>query len=564
MLQAEHRKSIAPMTVFTDSMVKVEKRMKDILPNKATSDRLLSAYIDTNETLYRLMHVPTFREKYEQYWEGTMQSESFLPQLLAVLAIGTRFISKSKGLGHERMEGVHIPTACALIRTWLNGLRGKQLVEFTTLQTEVLLLHAHRVMSLERAQESWSQLGKIVRMAMCMGLHRDPSEFEDIPPFHGELRRRLWFTILDMDLHISLVNNLPCVVREGDFTCQPPRNLDDKDLFEDMTELPLGKPIEQTTECQIQVYASTTLPVRLKAANMVNRIDSISDYQEVMDVGQRLDRYIEDINYVFPRHGLTDHHEKSRQWRWRVIMDMHVRRPLLALYRPLALGDPDAPREIVRTYLRSCMVILRYLDELDPALPHYREVGDMYLQILKPDVIQSCFSICFYIQNILSQNMGRGAGLDPALHLFPDSMDQMSVVSDSVMLGTPSRLINTVQKSVDLLISSQGSGDLRDIVPLYLVFQSVQPGPQPPPQEKIVREMQELFRECLRYTGATMDMLKQYLAPRPKQSTIPYGPTRPPYYGTGASNGGSGGGGFMGHTGNSVSKERSHNEQRME
>src|SRR6185369_11931600 len=105
--------------------------------------------------------------------------------------------------------------------------------------------------------------------------------------------------------------------------------------------------------------------------------------------------------------------------------------------------------------LRSCMVILRYLDELDPTLPHYREVGDMYLQVLKPDIIQSCFSICFYIQNILSQSMDlRGVGLDPALQLFPDSMDQTEFASDSVMLGTPSRLISTVQKSINLLISN--------------------------------------------------------------------------------------------------------------
>jgi hypothetical protein len=517
MAQAENRKSAAPMTVYTESIVSLEKRMMDNLPkNKQTADKLLVAYIDTNETLYRLIHVPTFREKYERFWDGTLQSESFLPQLLAVLAIGTRFIAKSKGLGQERMEGVHIPTACALIREWLNGLRGKQLVQFTTLQTEVMLLHALRVMSLERAQESWSQLGKIVRMALCMGLHRDPSEFVGIPTFHGEMRRRLWFTILDMDLHISLVNNLPCVMREGDFTCKPPRNLDDKDLFEDMTELPPGKPIEQTTECQIQVYACTTLAVRLQAANMVNRIDSISDYREVMDVGQRLDRYIEDINYVFPRHGLTDHHEKSRQWRWRVIMDMHVRRPLLALYRPLALGDPGAPREIVRTYLRSCMVILRYLDEIDPTLPHYREVGDMYLQILKPDVIQSCFSICFYIQNILSQG-GMDQDPDSATRTFPDWIDPMSYASDSVMLGTPSRLINTVQKSISLLISSQRSGDLRDIVPLYLVFRSMQRESEPPTQDDIVRDMHHLLDQCLKYTGTNVDMLLPFLEPPPPQ-----------------------------------------------
>ncbi|KAF3358554.1 hypothetical protein VdG1_00114 [Verticillium dahliae VDG1] len=51
---------------------------------------------------------------------------------------------------------------------------------------------------------------------------------------------------------------------------------------------------------------------------------------------------------------------------------MHIRRPLLALYRPFALGSVDAPAQITRAYLTSSMVILQYLDELDPMLAHYQ------------------------------------------------------------------------------------------------------------------------------------------------------------------------------------------------
>ncbi|GKT87337.1 Zn(II)2Cys6 transcription factor [Colletotrichum tofieldiae] len=134
-----------------------------------------------------------------------------------------------------------------------------------------------------------------------MGLHRDPSEFEPrVPVFFGELRRRLWFTILDMDLHLSLACNLSCLVREGDFTCKPPRNLDDSDLYFDMQELPPSKPIDQLTDDQMQVYAAMTLGVRMQVAHLINRVDSIRDYGEIIEVGTKLDRFLEDINYLFP------------------------------------------------------------------------------------------------------------------------------------------------------------------------------------------------------------------------------------------------------------------------
>ncbi|PKS10425.1 hypothetical protein jhhlp_002176 [Lomentospora prolificans] len=501
-MQDEHRRLIAPIPVYVDSMLPIQKRMTDIMPPKAVCDRLISSYIDTNEIIYRMVHVPTFKAQYDLYWENQLQSDYFLPQLLTVLAIGSRFTASSKGLSHERRDGVNIPTACALVRTWLDGLRGKQLVEFTTLQTELLLLHARRMMSLSKLHETWSQLGYIVRMAMTMGMHRDPDEFVKLNAFQGEMRRRLWFTILDMDLYISLASNLPCLIRDGDYTCKPPRNLDDADLYEEMKVLPQEKPIEHPTECQIQVYASMTLPLRVKVTHLVNRIDAIQDYGEVLEVGQRLDKYIEDLGFMFPRYGYVDRN-RSKEWRWRVVIDMHVRRPLLALYRPFVLGVPDAPQEIVRVYLRSSLVILRYLDEMDPTLPHYDETCDMYIQILRQDIIQAAFSICWHIMNIIRQNPTNGATMSPNAsggHL------------DDIMPGTPSRLMATVQKSLDLLVRKATMCDLKDIIPLAVVFTCIKRYPHQMDEESMVGELQLLFEGLLRSTNTNPEKLNAKVA----------------------------------------------------
>ncbi|KAI3535050.1 fungal specific transcription factor [Colletotrichum tamarilloi] len=527
-IQEEYRKSLSPISVFADSVIPVQKRMQDILPKKSICDRLLASYIDTSETIYRMIHVPTFKEQHELFWEGKLQGDTFLPQLLTVLSIGSRFETKSKGLGHERVEGVHIPTACALVRSWLDGLKGKQLVDLTTLQTEILLVHAQR-MTTPRPQDSWAQLGYIVRMAMTMGMHRDPSEFEPrVPVFFGELRRRLWFTILDMDLHLSLACNLSCLVRDGDFTCRPPRNLDDSDLFFDMKELPPSKPIDQLTDNQMQVYAAMTLGARMQVAHLINRVDSIRDYSEIIEVGTKLDRFLEDINYLFPRQGILNEVEKSKQWRSRVILDMHVRRPLLALYRPFALGLPDAPSQISRAYLRSSMVIMRYLDELDPLLSHFQDVSDMYHMVLKKDILQAAFSVCFYIKAATESHInGNTFGIASTVAMSPDPMDDgVTFSTETFALWSPSRLIKTVEKTLNLLVRNVGGNDVKDIVALAVVLASVQSTNQEQKLQDIRRSLQGVLDACQTATNTSPEKMS---LPNPADPMDPYMQTRPPF-----------------------------------
>lgn len=168
LLQAEYKKSLSPITVFADSMMPVKKRMQDILPKKPVCDALISSYMGTCETLFRVIHTPTFLEQYNRYWDGTLTSDYYLPQLLAVLSIASRFETKSRGLGHERVEGVHIPTACALIRAWLNTLQGKQQIELPTLQAEILLVLTKRMIK-AHTRDGWTQMGYVVRLAQAMG-----------------------------------------------------------------------------------------------------------------------------------------------------------------------------------------------------------------------------------------------------------------------------------------------------------------------------------------------------------------------------------------------------------
>jgi hypothetical protein len=523
-LQKEHHKSLEPITVFVDSIMPIQKRMADVLPKKAACDRLLEAYIGMSEGLYRVVHIPSFRQEYEQYWKDQGCHDSFLPRLLCMMSIASRFETESRGLGQDRSDGVHAPTACALVRHWLDGLRGKQLVDITTLQTEILLLHAQRAIT-SRNQDSWTQLGFIVRMAMTMGLHRDPVEFPQLTPFFGEHRRKLWYTIMDMDLHVSLACNLPCLAREGEYTCGPPRNLNDEDLYADMKELPEAKPVEEHTTGQMQVCAASTIPWRIKVSSLISRLDGIRDYSEVLDVGTKLERMMDDINCLFPRHSSLDPQKKFKQWRDRALLDMHLRRPLLDLYRPFALSSSNCPAQISSSYLKSCMTMLTYMDELDPRTPGYTDVVHMYQLVLKHDIIQAAFSVCYYIKNAPDNTPGARPGTVQWLPgMSPVPGDFSMPPQDSGNMWSAATLIRTVERTLESLIGliKDSSSDLRDIVALSIVLSSVQAGNAEQKLEKVKIGVRKILDTSIHALNSKSDSMSSIPVSFALLGTIPF------------------------------------------
>ncbi|KAJ5895069.1 hypothetical protein N7495_006760 [Penicillium taxi] len=93
-------------------------------------------------------------------------------------------------------------------------------------------------------------LGVVIRMARRMGYHRDASYFPKISPFDGEMRRRVWHLITDMDTMMSLSVGLPRLLKESQSDTARPRNLLDEDFDEDSTALPPSRPDHLHTPCQ--------------------------------------------------------------------------------------------------------------------------------------------------------------------------------------------------------------------------------------------------------------------------------------------------------------------------
>ncbi|KAL2195993.1 fungal-specific transcription factor domain-containing protein [Corynascus similis CBS 632.67] len=390
-LQREHQKALEPMVVHIESMVPIQKRMTGILPPQSVCDELVDFYFNVMETMYPIIHKASFIREYKEYWDGKSENDSLLPRLLCILCFGTRFGPSSSGY----RSSIHIPTACVLVRDWLDGVRNKDKVDAFTLQTELLLRLAQWTIGVQK-QAAWAHFGYVVRMAMEMGLHQDPSDLAGISEFNKEYRRKLWFAIMEMDFHLSLARNRIPLLGQKDYSCQPPRNRSDSELPVDARVLPESKPIEQVTDSHVQAFVARTFPMRMEAVELLARLDSTEDQRRVLEVGSRLEKILDVINDRFPRHIL-------------VLLDFHLRRPLMALYRPVVVGRANCSAHILWGFLRSCMAVLRYLDD-EPV--DDRSIGSelsvLSLFVLQQALIEAAIDVCWFIKQAREVNFANG------------------------------------------------------------------------------------------------------------------------------------------------------------
>lgn len=132
----------------------------------------------------------------------------------------------------------------------------------------------------------WFLLALEVNLAMRMGYHRDPSHFPGISPLQGEMRRRLWATVILSDILISGQAGMPRMVCQWQCDTAEPRNLNDADFDVNTTELPPARPeTEQTTTLGIiarhrmlmALGAVSDLTARVKSCNYaeIMRVDAI-------------------------------------------------------------------------------------------------------------------------------------------------------------------------------------------------------------------------------------------------------------------------------------------------
>lgn len=134
----------------------------------------------------------------------------------------------------------------------------------------------------------WLMVGTAVNIATLMGLHRDAARSPDISPFDGEMRRRIWAFLFQIDLGVSTQVGKPRHINRDQTDTQWPRNLMDSDFDEDSAELPPSRPETETTPILYTLAKLRILSVAAKGADLASST-RLGTYAEALQMEKELD-----------------------------------------------------------------------------------------------------------------------------------------------------------------------------------------------------------------------------------------------------------------------------------
>ncbi|KAF7126148.1 hypothetical protein CNMCM5793_002570 [Aspergillus hiratsukae] len=255
-------------------------------PSREMADTMANLYLTSFESTHRILHLPTFWLEYQRYWgnpEGA--APSLRLKVLLVIGIGSSLYNHGDRAAALRNIDV-VQQWIYAAQTWLSGPLEKDRLDISGLQIYCLSILARQIFSIG-GDTIWISIGSLVHSAMQLGLHRDPKHLPAISVLQAELRRRLWYTIIDFVVQASLDSWMPPRISFEEFDTEPPSDVNDDQLDESTTELqPYSKGTFTGTSIQLALIES--LPVRLRIVQLLNGLHSEVSYDRVLSLSSEL------------------------------------------------------------------------------------------------------------------------------------------------------------------------------------------------------------------------------------------------------------------------------------
>jgi hypothetical protein len=158
-----------------------------------------------------------------------------------------------------------------------------------TIETLLLYVHGEYSSRWDAEVGIWVIIGIIVRLSIRMGYHRDPSNYPGITPYQGEMRRRVWSFVRQMDTMFSFQLSLPGMIRNSDSDTTLPKNIFEDEFGPDSKVLPPARSFTEPTPISYiinKAQITHEFGIILEEINAVN--GKAISYDEVLKRDNRL------------------------------------------------------------------------------------------------------------------------------------------------------------------------------------------------------------------------------------------------------------------------------------
>jgi hypothetical protein len=159
-------------------------------------------------------------------------------------------------------------------------------------------------------------------------MHRDPSLLSTgkISPFEKEMKKRLWVTIMELEMQSSLETGLQSSMTALYWDTPSPANLPDDAFSADIQELPASRPADHFTSASYLRVSRSSIPFRLHLLQLLNDPSERLSYSEVL----RYDAQIHEMISALPKW------EDGRAVVPSALLELQLRQFLLLLHQSFA------------------------------------------------------------------------------------------------------------------------------------------------------------------------------------------------------------------------------------
>ncbi|KAF2996727.1 hypothetical protein E8E13_006049 [Curvularia kusanoi] len=328
-----------------------------------------------------ILHREEFSNQYERFWNNPYRAPI---RWIAVL-FGILFVSAFQA---SIIAGVTITLDEATLQEYQNLVLTSQerIIQCLrlgnymkggshTIEALLFLLQLEYLQGEDKQHECWQLIGVTVRIALKMGYHRDGSHFPHLSAYEAEMRRRIWYILIQFDIATAAQVGLPRMIRETQYDTLPPHNLLDTDFNSTSPTLPPSRPESEPTLPQFLTSKSKIISVYGMICDFTNSSQQ-HDYTEAM----RLDALLNTAFSQKPMHlapkpisrSITDGTALIVR---RLYIAMSFHHAQISLHRKYMLRAKSDPRYAYShaTCIAAASTALQYQNELE----EYSQPGRM-------------------------------------------------------------------------------------------------------------------------------------------------------------------------------------------
>ncbi|KAL5084904.1 hypothetical protein Trisim1_011364 [Trichoderma cf. simile WF8] len=312
-----------------------------LIPQHDTATELIKNYETFWEVKFRIIYMPTFWKEYHHLRQDPSTTALEYPaKLLLVLLLGYQL--QHAGENTPSSEREKLPRHTALL--WLQAVESWLFTHLEAIKPTLGLIQVLCLLALPTRPlttnnwHSYATTGYLMKLAVVMGLHTDPGKLAHISATDTELRRRLWATIMEIEISNSLDRGLAPMFTLEMFGTLAPANLNDQDLEEGCS----GATTNLLTDCWFQITLLQSLPLRLEVCQALTSRKYELTYQKVLDLDTELNKALSHLHSTSK--DMVPMHPSLLQDRWRAritILDLHIRRCLLAVHQTFVIYSKD-------------------------------------------------------------------------------------------------------------------------------------------------------------------------------------------------------------------------------